>query len=60
VNVEHEVFCLPEIIGAKGIVTKGPKKYPETIPGKHSVDSLQKATVLGTTHIIRKVLQSET
>jgi hypothetical protein len=35
-------------------------KYLETIPGKHSIDSLQKAAVLGTSHIIRKVLQSET
>jgi hypothetical protein len=30
------------------------------IPGKHSIDSLQKTDVLGTSHIIRKVLQSET
>jgi hypothetical protein len=29
-------------------------------PGKHSVDSLQKTPVLGTSYIIRKVLQSET
>jgi hypothetical protein len=38
------------------------KKYLETIPGKHSIDSLQKkkTAVLGTSHIIRKVLQSET
>jgi hypothetical protein len=27
---------------------------------KHSTDSLQKTAVLGTSHIIRKVLQSET
>jgi hypothetical protein len=27
---------------ATGIVTKGLKKYLETIPGKHSIDSLQK------------------
>jgi hypothetical protein len=30
------------VIGATGIVTKGLKKYLETIPGKHSIDSLQK------------------
>ena len=29
------------------------------IPGKHSIDSLQKTAVLGTSHIIRKVLQCE-
>jgi hypothetical protein len=32
----------------------------ESIPGKHSVDSLQKKAVLGTSHIIQKVLHSET
>jgi hypothetical protein len=53
-------FVIPVIIGASGIVTRGLKKYQETIPGKHSIDSLQKTAVLGTSHIIRKVLQSET
>jgi hypothetical protein len=52
-------FVIPVIIGATGIVTEGLKKYLETMPGKHSIDSLQKTAVLGTTHIIRKVLQSE-
>jgi hypothetical protein len=51
---------IPVIIGATGIVTKGLKKYLETIPGKHSIDSLHQTAVLGTPHIIRKVLQSET
>jgi hypothetical protein len=53
-------FVIPVITGATGIVTKGQKKNLETIPGKHSVDSLKKTAVLGTSHIIRKVLQSET
>jgi hypothetical protein len=53
-------FVIPVIIGATETVTKGLKKYLETIPGKHSTDSLQKTAVLGTSHIIRKVLQSET
>jgi hypothetical protein len=52
-------FVIPVIIRATGIVTRGLKKYLETIPGKHSIDSLQKTAVLGTSHIIRKVLQSE-
>jgi hypothetical protein len=30
------------------------------IPGQHSIDSLQKTALLGTSHIIRKVLQAET
>jgi len=51
---------LPVIIGATGIVTVGFKKNLEAIPGKHSVDSLQKAAVPGTSHIIWKILQSKT
>ena len=51
---------IPVIIGATGIVTKGLKKNLEAITGKHSIYSLQKTAVLGTSHIIRNVLQSET
>ena len=47
------------IIGATGIVTRSLRKHLETIPGKHSIDSLQKTAILGTSHIIRKVLQCE-
>ena len=35
------------------------KENLETVPGKHSIDSLQKTAILGTSHIIRKVLQCE-
>jgi hypothetical protein len=52
-------LVIPVIIGAMGIENIGLKKYLETIPGKHSIESLQKTAVLGTSHIIRKVLQSE-
>jgi len=47
---------IPVIIGATRIVTKGLWKNLEAIPGKHSIDSLQKTAILGTSHIIRKVL----
>ena len=50
---------VPVIIGATGIVTRSLKKNLETIPGKHSIDSLHKKAILGTSHIIRKVLQCE-
>jgi hypothetical protein len=53
-------FVILVINGATGIVTKGLRKYSETIPGKHSIDSLQKTAVLGRSYVIRKVLQSET
>jgi hypothetical protein len=53
-------FVIPVINGATGTATTELKKNLETISGKHSVDFLQKTAVLGTSHIIRKVLQSET
>jgi hypothetical protein len=53
-------FIIPVITGAIGIVSKSLQKYLETIPGQHSIDSLQKTLILGTSHIIRKVLQAET
>jgi hypothetical protein len=51
---------IPVIIGATGIVTKSLRRNLEAIPGKHSIDSLQKTAVLVTSQIIRKVLQCET
>jgi hypothetical protein len=53
-------FVISVIIGATGIVSKSLQKYLETIPGQHSIDSLQKTAILGTLHIKRKVLQAET
>jgi hypothetical protein len=50
---------VPVIIGATGIVTRSVRKNLETVPGKHSIDSIQKTAILGTSHIIRKVLQCE-
>ena len=50
---------VPVIIGATGTVTRSLRKNLETVPGKHSIDSPQKTAILGTSHIIRKVLQCE-
>jgi len=50
---------VPVIIGATGIVTRSLKKNLVTVPGKHSIDSLQNTAILGTSYIIRKVLQCE-
>ena len=41
---------IPLIIGATGIVTRSLKKNLETVPGKHSIDSLQETAILGTAH----------
>jgi len=56
-NLKYTI--VPLIIGATGIVTRSLKKNLETMPGNHSIDSLQKTAILGTSHIIRKVLQCE-
>jgi hypothetical protein len=53
-------MIMPVILEDTGIVTKGLKKNLEVISGKQSIHSLQKTAVLGTSHVIRKVLQSET
>ena len=52
-------MIIPIIIGATGRVTRSLKENLEAVPGKHSIDSLQKTAILGTSHIIRKVLQCE-
>jgi len=38
------------------IITKPFRKYVSNIPRKHEVKELQKTTVLGTAHILRKLL----
>lgn len=48
------------VIRATRIVTDGLKKNLEWIPGKHTVDSLQETTMLGTSHIMQKALVSDT
>jgi len=53
-NVKTKV--IPVIIGAAGTISKSLRKYESSIPGKHKVKELQKTAVLGTAHILRKVL----
>ena len=50
---------VPVIIGATGVVRRNLRKNLEAVPGKHSIDSLQKTAILVTSHILRKVLQCE-
>jgi len=50
---------IPVIIGATGIVTRSLRKNLEDVPGRCSIDSLQNTAILGTSHIIRNVLQCE-
>ena len=53
-NVKTKV--IPLIIGATGTISKPFRKYVSNIPGKHEVKKLQKTAILGTAHILRKVL----
>jgi len=53
-NVKTKV--IPVIIGATGTISKSFRKYVSNIPGKHEFKELQKTAILGTAHILRKVL----
>jgi len=53
-------MIIPVIIGVTGMATRGLKKVLKAIPGTHSIDTLQNTAVPETSHIIRKVLLSET
>ena len=50
---------IPILTGTTEIVNRSLWKNLEAVPGKHSIKSLQKTALLGTSHIIRKVLQCE-
>ena len=53
-NVKTKV--IPVIIGATGTISKSFRKYVSNIPANHEVKELQKTAILGTAHILRKVL----
>jgi len=53
-NVKTKVISL--ITGATGTVSESFRKYVSNIPGKHEVKEQQKTAILGTAHILRKVL----
>ena len=47
---------LPVIIRATGTISKSFRKYVSDIQGNREVKELQKTAILGTAHILRKVL----
>ena len=47
---------IPVIIGVTGTISKSFRKCISNIPGNHEVKELQKTAILGTAHILRKVL----
>jgi calcium-sensing receptor len=48
--------AIPVIIGATGTISKEFRKYLRNIPEHHEVEELQKTAILGTAHILRRVL----
>jgi hypothetical protein len=53
-NVKTRV--IPVVIGATGTISKSFRKHVSNVPGHHDVKELQKTAILGTAHILRKVL----
>jgi len=53
-NVKTKVISV--ITGATGTISKTFRIYVSNIPGNHEVKELQKTAILGTAHILRKVL----
>ena len=54
--MERKTKVIPVTIGAIGNISEPFRKYVSNIPGKHEVKELQKTAILGTAHILRKVL----
>jgi hypothetical protein len=53
-NVKTRV--IPVIIGATGTISKSFRKYVSNVTGNPEVREPQKTAILGTAHILRKVL----
>jgi len=48
--------AIPVITRANGNISESVRQYLSIIPRKHDIKELQKTAVLGTAHILRKVL----
>jgi len=51
-----KITMTPVLNGATGSTSQSFRKYLRNIPGKHEVKELQQSAVLGTAHILPKVL----
>ena len=47
---------IPVIIGATGTISELSRQYLSNVPGKHGIKELQTTAILGTAHLLRKVL----
>jgi len=53
-NVKGKV--IPVLTGATGTISKSLRQYLSNIPGNNEIKELQKTAILGTAHILKKVL----
>uniref|UniRef100_A0A0L8HMU9 Uncharacterized protein n=1 Tax=Octopus bimaculoides TaxID=37653 RepID=A0A0L8HMU9_OCTBM len=47
---------MPVVIGALGMIKKGAEKYIKQLPGNSNLRELQKITLMGTAHLLRKAI----
>jgi hypothetical protein len=61
-TIEIQCMCnaktnvIPVITGATGTISKSFRKYLSNISGNHEIKEVQKTAILGTAHVLRKVL----
>jgi len=53
-NVKARLISV--VTGATGTISKSLRQYLSNVPEKHEIKELQKTTILGTAHTLRKVL----
>jgi hypothetical protein len=56
IEIQRMWIVTKVIPGATQTISKSFRKYVSNIPGNHEVKELQKTAILGTAHILRKVL----
>ena len=47
---------IPVIIGATRTISKSLREYLSNMPGKHEIKEIQKTALLGSAHIVQRVL----
>ena len=55
-NVKAQVLLPGTIIGATGTISISFRQYPSKIPGEHEIKGLQNTVMLGTAHLMWRVL----
>ena len=49
-------LVIPIVVGALGVIKQGTEKQLREIPGNNNIQEIQKRAILGTAHILGKVL----